>query len=249
MKEFFHKYFKYILAVLACLGVALCLFLYLTSFNYLAESSALKCSRLVGAKVTNDSGRSLTVYYPWCFVSLGGKVSLYNLLQPNKLEAQKASLIVHSIDLQDAFKGPAYLVMDSETINNKVINQLLWQEGFADSASSAVIKLKIPETSVSVCGDITINDSQNLPKIFVGGQEIPLRQDKDKYYFCTAALAPNSAPILNVVIPNSKNFKSFKMKLYWPPASEGGRGIPVFEFITQHDYFLPFNLSQLSFPL
>lgn len=245
MKEFFKKYFKYILAAFVCLGVALCLFFYLTSFNFLARNKSTQCSNLSHTKISNGFGGDFAVSHPWCVVDKWGRLSLYNLLVPNKKALTQSAFIIRSVNLKDYFKGPMYLVMDSETINNEVINQLLWKSGF--SSSGSIIKLALPQNNTAVCGDIKINDVNNTVKVFLGSEEIPTRNIGGKYYFCTPVLNLQQLPQLNIVFSHTPNIKSFVMKLYLPPTSEENNIIPVTDFISQHDYFVPFDLAQLTF--
>ena len=247
MKEYFKKYFKYILIVLFFVGVGCFLFFYLTSFNYLAQNKAVDCSNFSHIQVSNTEGSKGIVYNPWCSVSRLGKLSLYNVLQPDKTKMEKASFLIRSVNLGDYFKGPTYLVVDEETINNKVINQLLWQEGFSSQGST--IKLELPKNNTAICGDINIDDLTTPIKVFSGTQEIPLRLAKDKYYFCTSVLPLEQPPLLSVAFKNTPAFNSFKIKLYFPPVSEQGNLVSVADFINNHDYFVPFDLGQLSFPL
>lgn len=245
MKEFFKKYFKYILIVLFFVSLGCFLFFYLTNFNYLAQNKAVECSNLSHTQISNGAGGTFAVANPWCIVNRIGRLSLYNLLEPNKTILTQSSFIIRSVNLKDYFKGPMYLVLDSETIANKIINQLLWQGGFSNQGS--LIKLKVPENNTAICGDIKINDTKTLVKVFLGSEEIPARKGNDKYYFCTQVLNVQQLPQLNIAFGHTSNIKSFVMKLYLPPTSEEGNIVPVTDFIANHDYFVPFDLGQLTF--
>jgi len=245
MKEFFKKYVKYILICLLFVSLGFSLFFYLTSFNYLARNKAIECSNLSHTQISNGVGGTFAVSHPWCIVNKLGKLSLYNLLVPNKTVLAQSTFIIRSVNLKDYFKGPMYLVMDSETINNKVINQLLWQGGFSNSGS--IIKLALPQNKTAVCGDIKINDTKNVVKVFLRSEEIPTRNVDGKYYFCTPVLNLQQLPQLNIAFSHTTNIKSFVMKLYLPPTSEKENIVPVTDFINRHDYFVPFDLGQLTF--
>jgi len=171
MKAFFKKYFKYILTVLLAIGLGYFLFSYLTSFNYLAKNKAIECSNLSHTQISNAKGSKDIVYNPWCSVNKLGKLSLYNVLQPDKIKMEKSSFLIRSVNLKDYFTGPTYLVIDEETINNKVINQLLWKEGF--STGDPTIKLETPHNNTAICGDIIIDNLAVPLKVFWGHKKFP----------------------------------------------------------------------------
>lgn len=245
MRTFLKKYFQYILSILIFIGLSYFLFSYLTSFNYLAQSKASACSKLSHTMISNGAGGTFAVSHPWCTINKLGRLSLYNLLQPNKQTLKQSSFVIRSVNLDDYFKGPLYLVMDSETIANRVINQLLWENGFAENGS--LIRLTSPQSNTAICGDIKINPSTPVVKIFLGAEEIPVRKTNNRYYFCTKVLNLEQLPKLNIAFSGLGDAESFVMKLYLPPKEEQGAIIPVTDFIYQHDYFVPFDLGQLTF--
>jgi len=220
------------------------------SFRARALRGLASCQKFSGATLNISSDKqlkSIIVEHPYCKINLWGQATLINTFDANDLKTIKSGdLIVRTITLADYFKteNPLTMEMDAEVANNPKIMNAIMNSGTI-GGNGKVFKLKKPTGYVSICGEVKFPGLNKNNFLVASDSNLEQAFSSNQASFCSKVLNTENMPFLGIAFkePSEGNMN---MKLYIPPEANQGINVPVADFISYHDSFLPFDKAYLT---
>jgi hypothetical protein len=242
-----------LLIILVILGLVLGVILVLKntyfSFKSMASRGIEACQKLSGTSVTIQSGTKpiqIPISHPYCKINIWGKAEFINPLDEIALRNIKAGdLLVRVVSLNNYFKdgNPLIMEMDAEVANNsKIMAAIMNSDNIGGDGK--FFKLKKPTGYTSICGELNLPNLNEKNFLVTPIGQIERSYGFNQTAFCSKIFDTEKMPFMGIAFiqPSQANMT---MKLYIPPEENQGVNVPVDEFMTYHDSFLPFDRANL----